>query len=239
VLTPIGNKTGNEGTLITFTATATDSDLPAQSLAYTLDAGAPSGASMTAGGVFTWTPTELQGPSVFTITVRVTDNGSPALNDFETIAITVNEVNVSPVLAAISAQNLAFSLDAGAPAGASINPANGVFTWTPAVGHSPVTNSVTVRVTDNGSPPLSASRTFNAIVVGAPLITSVSNNAGIITVRWTSVPTRNYRVEFKNDLSAASWTPLGSDVTAIGSSSSITDNIGGNPQRFYRVQLVN
>src|SRR6185436_19179903 len=43
-------------------------------------------------------------------------------------------------------QTLAFSLDPGAPAGASINSSNGVFTWLP---FAPGTNNVTVRVTDS------------------------------------------------------------------------------------------
>ena len=102
VLAAIGNKSVNEGSLLTFTATATDADLPANGLTYSLDAGAPAGATINATtGVFTWTPTESQGGSSYNVTVRVTDNGSPALSDFETISITVNEVNVAPVLAAI------------------------------------------------------------------------------------------------------------------------------------------
>jgi hypothetical protein len=37
---------------------------------------------------------------VYTVTVRVTDDGASALDDFETIQITVNEVNIAPVAAA-------------------------------------------------------------------------------------------------------------------------------------------
>ena len=104
VLDLIGNQSGNELTLISFTATATDPD-PGDTLTFSLDAGAPAGAAITTGGSFTWTPTEAQGPGVYTVTVRVTDNGSPALDDFETIQITVNEVNTAPVLAAIGNQS--------------------------------------------------------------------------------------------------------------------------------------
>src|SRR5262249_61400748 len=44
-----------------FTATATDADLPAQTLTFSL-VGAPSGASIGASsGVFSWTPSEAQG----------------------------------------------------------------------------------------------------------------------------------------------------------------------------------
>jgi len=261
VLTAIGNRTVNESNLLTFTATATDPQSPPQTLTFTLDAGAPAGASITTGGIFTWTPHETNGPGVFTVTVRVTDNGSPALNDFETITITVNEVNLPPVLAAIGnrtvnaglnlafmalatdsdrpAQNLAFTLDAGAPVGASINPSSGFFTWTPSTGHTPTTNQITVRVTDNGTPALNDFETFNIVVASAPRITSITTTpAGLVTIRWSSFGGKTYRVEYKPDFSAANWLPLGSDVLATGSTSSITDNVGANLRRFYRVRLM-
>jgi hypothetical protein len=34
------------------------------------------------------------------------------------------------------------------------------------------------------------------------------------------------------------WLPLGSDVVATGSTSSITDSISSNTRRFYRVRLM-
>jgi len=92
VLAAIGNQTVTEETLLTFTATATDADVPAQSLTFSLDAGAPAGASITSGGVFTWTPTEAQGPSTNAVTVRVSDG---VTSDFETIQIVVNELNAA------------------------------------------------------------------------------------------------------------------------------------------------
>ena len=83
MLAAIGNKTVSEGSLLTFTATATDADLPANTKTFSLDAGAPTGASINATtGVFTWTPTESQGAGTYNVTVRVTDNGSPALQRF-------------------------------------------------------------------------------------------------------------------------------------------------------------
>ena len=38
------------------------------------------------------------------MTVRVSDDGVPSLDDFETFTITVNDVNLAPVLAAIGEQ---------------------------------------------------------------------------------------------------------------------------------------
>ena len=60
-----------------------------------------------------------------------------------TFAVSATDTDAPP-------QRLLFSLGAGAPAGASINPTNGVFTWTPEETDGPGTNSVTIRVTDNG-----------------------------------------------------------------------------------------
>lgn len=48
----------------------------------------------------------------------------------------------------IVAGPLEFSLGSGAPYGASINPTNGVFHWTPACHQGNSTNSITVRVAE-------------------------------------------------------------------------------------------
>jgi hypothetical protein len=86
-LNPIGNKVLYFGQTLTFTATSSDSDLPAQSLTYSLDAGAPAGATIGNGsGVFSWTPA---GVGTSTFNVRVTDSGLPPLSDFETIMVEV------------------------------------------------------------------------------------------------------------------------------------------------------
>ena len=56
-----------------FDAEATDVDVPPQTLAYSLE-DAPAGqAIVPATGVFTWTPTEEQGPGDYTFPVLVSD----------------------------------------------------------------------------------------------------------------------------------------------------------------------
>ncbi|MDB6031447.1 MAG: N-acetylmuramoyl-L-alanine amidase, partial [Verrucomicrobiales bacterium] len=203
VLAPIGNKIVAEGNLISFTVLGTDSDIPLQTLSYSLDAGAPAGATINpTNGLFTWTPTEAQGPSTNTLTIRVSDNGSPALQGSRTFTITVYELNTPPVLSPIldkvvaernlltfvapaldpdlPAQDLIFSLEPGAPAGAAINPVSGVFTWTPSNAQGPSTNLITIRVTDNGTPPATASQTFRVVVTEentAPVLVPIGNKA--------------------------------------------------------------
>ncbi|MBI4659045.1 MAG: putative Ig domain-containing protein, partial [Verrucomicrobia bacterium] len=80
-LSTIPNQTVTEGSTLNIPVIATDPDLPRDTLAFSLEAGAPTGASIEAGtGVFSWTPSEAQGPGTATITVRVSDNGIPQLS---------------------------------------------------------------------------------------------------------------------------------------------------------------
>ena len=101
VLGAIGNKTVNELATLAFTATATDADVPANTLDL-LAGRRRSGRrdDQRLDGRLHLDADGEQGQA-FPITVRVTDNGTPALNDFEAITVTVNEVNVAPVLGAI------------------------------------------------------------------------------------------------------------------------------------------
>src|SRR5262249_9406391 len=98
VLDPIADQTTNDTNLLTVTAHATDPDAPPQTLTYSLDAGAPSGAQINpTTGVFTWTPAQFQVPGVYPITVRVTDNGTPVLRASRTFTVTVRDT-VPPVV---------------------------------------------------------------------------------------------------------------------------------------------
>jgi len=86
ILDPIGNSVVAEGELLTFTATATDVDLPADSLLFGLVGDVPRGATIKSDGVFEWRPTEDQFPGVYTFDVEVSDG---ALSDSKTVTITL------------------------------------------------------------------------------------------------------------------------------------------------------
>ena len=186
VLTVPGTQTINELTTLTVTNVATDVDIPANVLTFSL-VSAPTGVSLNpANGVLTWTPSEVQGPSTNVITVRVTDNGVPNLSATNSFTVIVNEVNSPPMLAAVAdrtvdedaplsftvaatdgdlpPQQLTFSLEPGAPTGARIDSATGIFSWTPNEEQGPSTNRIPVRVTDSGVPGLSDTKAFTVIV---------------------------------------------------------------------------
>src|SRR5207249_1659199 len=73
---------------------------------------------------------------------------------------------------------LTFSL-VGAPAGAAINAATGTFTWTPTAAQAPGSYTFTVKVTDNGSPPLSDEEAITVTVtVFRPLLAGIGPGGG-------------------------------------------------------------
>ena len=208
------NRTVAELTLLTVVNTATDSDQPANGLSYSLLA-SPSGATINPNnGVISWTPTEAQGPSVNNVfTTRVVDDGVPALGATNTFLVTVTEVNDAPVLPGQTnrtvaeltlltvvntatdgdspTNNLTYSLLAS-PGGATINPNNGVISWTPTEAQGPSVNNVfTTRVVDDGVPALSATNSFLVTVTEvneAPVANNESYSLGRNEVLSVAAP---------------------------------------------------
>lgn len=191
VIEAVGDRTTSEGSLLTFVVNASDEDSPSGSPTFSLDPGAPIGASISASGVFSWTPGENDGGNSYQVTIRATDATNPSLSTTETITITVAEVNQAPVMTALlnqtvtagqelsftveatdadaPANTIMFSLDEGAPAGATIS-ADGVFTWTPAIEQGSASYTITIRATDDGSPALSATQTITINVLPASTV---------------------------------------------------------------------
>jgi hypothetical protein len=104
VLAPIGNKTVAANSTLTFKATASDPDA-GQTLKFSL-IGAPAGATINATtGAFSWKPTT---EGSYTLKVRVTDNGTPALYDEEQIKVTVTNTFAASATVAqqITSENL-------------------------------------------------------------------------------------------------------------------------------------
>ncbi len=196
------NQVINELTTLTITNTATDTDIPALPLTYSLavtnlaNNSVVSNAAINTNGVVTWTPTEAQGPGQYIFITAVTDGNLSATNSFQVI---VNEVNTAPSLPAqtnfvingpqtlivtntatdddIPANPLGYRLSG--PDGASID-VNGVITWTPTVGQIPSTNLFTTVVTDTNVyavniQSLSATNSFTVIVL-YPDLTPVALN---------------------------------------------------------------
>jgi hypothetical protein len=241
------------------TNAATDPDSPPQMLTFSLGAGAATNAVIDAtNGVFTWAPTQAEiGSNAFS--VIVTDNGLPPLSATQSFGVVVLPSNSPPVLAAISNQTIAagmmlsitnmatdpdsppqmltFSLDPGAPTGASIGATDAVFMWTPADSQAG-TNSITVRVTDNGLPNLSDAKTFTVNVMMRPILEAIAMSGNSATLTWNAISGTTYRVQFKTNLTDTAWGDLAPDLTATGATASASDPSSTNDLRFYRILVV-
>jgi len=167
VLNPIGSKSADEGTPLTFTVTASDPD--GDNLTFSAS-NVPTGASFNPSTrVFSWTPA-FGDAGNYDVTFTVTDDGTPAESDSEVVTITVGNVNRPPVLDPIGSKSVAegdplsFTISASdpdgdaltfnasnLPLGATFDAVTRTFSWTPNYGAAGNYN-VQFTVTDNGSP---------------------------------------------------------------------------------------
>ena len=134
---------------------------------------------------------------------------------------------------------LAWSLLNG-PVGALIDPASGLLTWRPTIAQSPSTNSISVVVSDNGSPGLSSTQTFLVTVRQPvrPQISSVMMKNGALQFNITGDSGLDYIIEMSTNLSLpASWLPVLSNTSAV-LPVIITNPISTNfNQQYYRILL--
>jgi len=184
VISAIAEAVVMEGQALNLTVGASDAD--GDGLTFSLVAGEPSGMTIGASsGVVTWTTDESDGPSSFPVVVKVTDDSSEALSATSFFTVTVEELNLAPVIDPIAditgfaesefsltvtvsdpdlpANLLNFTLDS-APVGASIDPQSGIVSWTPA---SAGNYDFVVRVDDGGVPNMSDTETFSVEVSNA------------------------------------------------------------------------
>ncbi len=212
----IGDQAVDEGKAFSATVVVADGDLPLNGRTFAL-VDPPQGLTIDpTTGVLSWTPTEAQGPSTNAVTVTVTDDNPAAVNEAhlstsKTFIIVVNEVNSAPVFAAVASQTVdeLKTLTVGSPAtdsdlptntlsyalvnppvGATVSP-QGVVTWTPTEAQGPTNVTIVVVATDNGTPALSGTNTFNVGVNElntAPVIADIAEQSGPVGLPFT-IPT--------------------------------------------------
>lgn len=152
--------------------------------------------------MFSWSPSEQQGPGTFPIRVRVIDDAAIALSDSIEFEITVVEVNAAPRISPITpitvdegqsiqfairaedpdmpAGQLRFALEGSVPTGATVDPVTGQFAWKPGFNAAGV-YEFTVRVLNDGSPALGALEHFTVSVTDVP--TTVVTSVDVTMVR--------------------------------------------------------
>jgi hypothetical protein len=253
---------------LTVTNTATDPDAPANGLTYLLvDAPTnaiidgdgvitwtPVVAQVPSTNLFTTVVTDsnpwavnaqhLSATNTFTVVVNAIHNG-PMLPAQTNIMLTEPATLVVTNTASdgdIPAPSLTYQL-VNPPVGASID-TNGVISWTPTQSEAPSTNIFETVVADEpNGPALTATNSFVVIVlppavVPPPVFQSITLADGNVSLIWTTVAGRNYRLQYSDDFTAANWTDITPDITASGSTCGLTIPVGASDQRFYRVFVL-
>jgi hypothetical protein len=170
---------------------------------------------------------------------NVAPNTPPTLETISDVVLTLGR-SLSLIVTATDAdlppQTLTFSLGPGAPAGAAIDPVTGVLSWTPGVAGA---NAISVIVSDNGSPSMSATRTFMVRVALPPGLGQAGFSSGEqFTFGWPTTPGQGYQVEYTEDLSANSWVPVGDPLTGTGEPIAFYSDLNTSAQGYFRVRIL-
>jgi hypothetical protein len=131
-----------------------------------------------------------------------------------------------------------FTLDPGAPESAALHAQSGEFLWQPMAQHRPGPHPFTVRVTDDGVPPLSATASFQVSVLPRPRLGAVTRAGSEIRISWPGLPGKHFQVQYTADLAIPHWLNLGPPVSGAEDTLTLSDTIQPGEQRFYRVVLV-
>ena len=76
------------------------------------------------------------------------------------------------------------------------------------------------------------------IVTPAPVFQKIAKSANKIVLTWSAVSNSTYQLQFKTNLTQASWINLGAALVATNGTLQTSDTPGADPRRFYRVGLV-
>lgn len=174
------------------------------------------------------------------------------------VTLTVTGENTPPTLAAISdstinvgvtlvitntaadtdapPQTLTFSLTTG-PTNATFDTNSGVFTWRPLVTQADTTNLFTVVVTDNGTPNLSATQSFDVTVnpLTVPGINSPAWNSGQFSLSVNGQVGPDYAVQTSTNL--LDWSTLWITNPPFMPFSWPDPDTNAYPMRFYRIKV--
>jgi hypothetical protein len=111
-------------------------------------------------------------------------------------------------------------------------------TWRPAIAQSPSTNLITVVVADNGTPPLSATQSFNVVVLrpATPVFAAPVFTSGQFQFTISGSVGPDYSVDTATNLPGSWQLLLTTNPAALPFS--LKDSGSTNfPQRYYRVWL--
>ena len=116
VLAAITNRAVNVGQTVAFTASATDTDQPPQTLTFAMLAGATNATLDVNSGAFLFRPLVTQANSTNNFTLQVSDNGTPSMSATQSFVVVVNPL-FAPAVSSISTAGGQFSFRFSGQAG--------------------------------------------------------------------------------------------------------------------------
>jgi hypothetical protein len=173
-----------------------------------------------------------------TVLPVITTNTPPTLASLEDKQVSVGQlltVSSDADDPDLPPQNLTFTLGAGAPAGAIIDPATGLFQWSPGEGQADASYTITVVVQDNGEPPLSATESFLVTVTDpSPKITRQPQDV-LQDVRASAV----FEVEALGADLSYQWQFNGGDLPNETNATLVVANVRVESNGEYAVLVAN
>jgi uncharacterized repeat protein (TIGR03803 family) len=79
---------------------------------------------------------------------------------------------------------------------------------------------------------------LNLGIAAVPVFKTVTQTGNILSLTWTATPGRTYQLQSTTNLNQIPWVDLGSSVIASNTTITVSDAIGPDPRRFYRVALL-
>jgi uncharacterized repeat protein (TIGR03803 family) len=75
-------------------------------------------------------------------------------------------------------------------------------------------------------------------VVIPPGLISYAQSGNSISLTWSAVPGQTYQVQYATDLRQGNWQSLISAITATRPNIAVSDSVGPDTERFYRIVMM-
>jgi hypothetical protein len=130
VLATIAGRTINVGANLLITNTATDTDVPAQTLTYSLPVGPTNAAIVATNGLLSWRPLVTQANTTNPFSVVVTDNGTPNLSATQSFSVLVNPLTAPTFSApALTGGQIGFAINGQAGPDYAVQVSSNLTSW--------------------------------------------------------------------------------------------------------------
>jgi uncharacterized repeat protein (TIGR03803 family) len=79
---------------------------------------------------------------------------------------------------------------------------------------------------------------YRLTMTPTPRILSSTKLDNSLALTWSGLPDRAYQVQFADAVNSSNWANLGAPIVLTNTTATLSDPIGSDPQRFYRIKLL-